>query len=206
LILTDQGLYGCGDNSYGQLLLNDYKYTLFTPIINHILSIDCGDFHTMIQTIDGYYLCGLNLNGQLGIKNCDYSLQLVKINRPDIINVQCGPLYTVINCMSGVYIYCDHKIKKIVNQPFDTIFCSFYYLTFLKNNVLYTYGKNHLPKLNNQVDYLTQINIKDVIHIDGHRDYIIIFTKFKMYFIGDSPHLRRYRNMFDCKTINLLSN
>ena len=205
MILTNYGLYGCGDNSFKQICLSHNKYNTLNKInIDNVLNISCGDFHTMIQTSNGYYLCGLNVNGQLGIQGIDYSQQLIKINISNIIDVQCGPFYTAINSVSGVYIYFDNKVQKIIHQPFTISLCSFYYLSFLNNHILYTYGKNKLKKTKQYIDHLSAIDIKDVIHIDGHRDYIIIFTKTKIYFSGDSPHLRRFRNMFNQDIINNL--
>lgn len=178
LVLTETELYGCGDNSYGQLCLYHYKYNQLTKINNNIISIDCGDYHTMIQTTNGYYLCGLNTSGQISPRTFNYSEQLIKINHSNIFNVKCGSFCTIVDCADGVYIYSQQTIKKI-NQPFNTIYC-----------------------LDQDLIFLNFLKINDIIHIVGHRDYLIIITKTKIHFLGASPYLKQFKYLFDKQVLN----
>ena len=85
LILTHKGLYGCGKNNFGQLgYINKDSYSYskeFIKIdIDNVLSFDCGKFHSIIETTEGFFGCGSNHKGQLGIDNYNKSKnKLVKI-------------------------------------------------------------------------------------------------------------------------------
>ena len=65
LILKNDGtLWGCGDNSYGQLGLGDTAnrntFTQITTNAYDIKSVYCGDYHTLILKNDGtLWGCGL---------------------------------------------------------------------------------------------------------------------------------------------------
>jgi alpha-tubulin suppressor-like RCC1 family protein len=78
LVLTDQGLYACGGNTFGQLGLgHDNDCTTLTPVTQRppgtIQQVVTGSNHTLVFTDQGLYTCGSNYHGQLGlghIKDC----------------------------------------------------------------------------------------------------------------------------------------
>ena len=204
LILTTSGVYGCGDNSCGQLYLPYRKYHTLTKLnIDDVVDIICGDLYTIFKLKDNYYGCGYNFNGQLGHHlNC--CLDLIQINLPNIIHIQCHSLYTVVNCQDGVYLYANKTCQKIVNQLADFIYCGYDYILFIINDFLYGCGEHNLPTTNNFLNMLQQINIKDVIYINGSHNYVILFTKTQIYLIGTSPHLLKIRYLFDDEMIKTL--
>ena len=72
ILNTDDGLYGYGSNIVGQLGLgNDSDRFISQPtklkfFDNYeILSVHCGDYHTIIYTTDGLFGFGSNKYGQL---------------------------------------------------------------------------------------------------------------------------------------------
>jgi len=66
LVLTNDGLYGCGKNHFGQsgVELNPFNYFQgFQKInINNILSFSCGPEYSIIMTDKGLFSCGYNFN------------------------------------------------------------------------------------------------------------------------------------------------
>ena len=72
ILKSDSTLWGCGDNSYGQLGLGDTNYsTVFTKLFastNDIKTIYCGSEYTIVLKNDGtLWGCGYNNYGQLGL-------------------------------------------------------------------------------------------------------------------------------------------
>ena len=99
-------VFVCGDNSDGQLGLNDFSNRLeltkidlpedFTP-----KSVVCGDSHMMIRgrgpNNEVYtYACGSNENSQLGFKNIEKLSRLTKLSMNDVMeNVDSTMQYDV---------------------------------------------------------------------------------------------------------------
>lgn len=72
MLMTDNTLYCCGSNFYGQLGLGDNNnrstLTLMKDMKGTINDVSCGLNHTIILMSDGrVYVTGLNNNGQLGL-------------------------------------------------------------------------------------------------------------------------------------------
>ena len=69
VLKNDNTLWGCGNNNYGQLSLENTSYkTTFTKIINDVKMVYCGMYHTIILKNDGtLWGCGDNSCGQLGL-------------------------------------------------------------------------------------------------------------------------------------------
>ena len=103
ILKNDGTLWGCGNNSYGQLGLGDgNRRTTFTQITanaNDIKSIYCGGYHTLMLKNDGtLWGCGYNWQGQLGLGDQNDRTTFVQIttNTDNIKSVYCGDHYTII--------------------------------------------------------------------------------------------------------------
>lgn len=69
--LSNNELYACGDNYYGQLATSEYL-NVKSPKRLNISNIDnfvCGDNHMIVKSNNQYYGCGWNRYNQLGLGN-----------------------------------------------------------------------------------------------------------------------------------------
>lgn len=128
IINTNDGLYVIGSNRLGQLGLSENidfvdvptKLEFFSTTYNpsfrkknklEILSISCGDDHTIINTTDGLYGFGSNCVGQLGlgqivkIVNIPTKLEFFNIKNFDIFEIYCRSMHTIINTSYGLYVF-----------------------------------------------------------------------------------------------------
>ena len=104
LILENDGtLWGCGNNSYGQLGLEDTNnrttFTQVTTNANNIKEIHCNYGHTIILKNDGtLWGCGRNPDGQLGLGDTINRTTFTQIttNADDIKQVYCGSNHNFI--------------------------------------------------------------------------------------------------------------
>ena len=104
IILKNDGtLWGCGNNSYGQLGLGDTNnrttFTQITTNANNIKEIYCGRGHTFILENDGtLWGCGWNEYSQLGLGDTNNRTTFTQIttNTDDIKQVYCGTEHTFI--------------------------------------------------------------------------------------------------------------
>ena len=104
LILKNDGtLWGCGDNSYGQLGLGDgsnrYTFTQVATNTDDIKSVYCGTSHTLILKNNGtLWDVGHNGYGQLGLGDTTnrYTFTQVTTNADDIKLVCHGENHTII--------------------------------------------------------------------------------------------------------------
>ena len=111
ILKNDGALWGCGDNSYGQLGLGDTKNrTTFTQITNNVKSIYCGYNHTLILKNDGtLWGCGRNDSGQLGLEkdiNNKITFTQITTNADNIKSIYCGNEYTTILKNNGTLWGC----------------------------------------------------------------------------------------------------
>ena len=104
LILKNDGtLWGCGNNSNGELGLGDnYDRTTFTEITTNtddIRSVYCGANYTFILKNDGtLWGCGYNSFGSLGLGDTNNRNTFTQIttNADDIKEIYCGAYHTLI--------------------------------------------------------------------------------------------------------------
>lgn len=103
LIITNDGLYGCGSNKFGQLGLDQSLYRVFTKInILNVFAISCGALHSMVLTSEGLYSSGSNHGGQLGLD--DKSVKTFqKIKLDNIISFSCAYYSSMVLTKKGLY-------------------------------------------------------------------------------------------------------
>lgn len=94
-IVTRQGLYGCGANFHGELMLSDryYKSPTLIPFNHQILQIACGYRHTIIRTKYQFYGYGLNTSFQINNLNLN----------EETMKVSCGLTHTILLTHKNVY-------------------------------------------------------------------------------------------------------
>ena len=129
LILFDDGLWGVGVNSFGQLGFTDVQPQLdvFTPIVipftSPIKLVSTGTFHSVIITMNNeIYVSGLNSTHQLGMPNknsqcgCIFGFtQVVNFPKHLIIHsVTCGDENTVITTNDGIYVSGNNESLGVV--------------------------------------------------------------------------------------------
>jgi RCC1 and BTB domain-containing protein len=111
MLCADGSLYSCGRNDSGQLGHGDLtdKKTPQSVIScpRGIVSISCGQFHTVVATSAGVaYSCGKNDFGQLGIENSSIVKAFAEITaHPEIEQVAqlcCGYYHTLLLSNTGV--------------------------------------------------------------------------------------------------------
>jgi len=105
LIITKDGLFGCGNNNTGQLGLGDGNNEyLFTKInIINVLALSCGKNQSMILTNDGLFTTGENYFENLG--NClSHHTTFQKINLDNIISISCGWRSSIILTTKGFFV------------------------------------------------------------------------------------------------------
>ena len=117
LILKNDGtLWGCGDNSYGQLGLGDTAnrntFTQITTNTDNIKSVCCGYYHTFILENDGtLWSCGRNNYGQLGLGDTTDRNTFIQAttNADDIKQIYCSWYYTIILKNDGTLWECGRN-------------------------------------------------------------------------------------------------
>ena len=117
IILKNDGtLWGCGENSYGQLGLGDTAnrntFTQITANTDNIKEIYCGENHTFILKNDGtLWSCGLNNYGQLGLGDTTNRTTFTKIitNVNNIKQVCCGANHTFMLKNDGTLWSCGYN-------------------------------------------------------------------------------------------------
>jgi len=131
IILTQSGLYGTGNNYYGQLGFPDNKKKLYSfeklslngieSYPEKIIKICCGEAHSIILTTEGYYVTGDNSNGEFGLgdkwdttniegqssRGCSSFYGFKKMNNNNCISnitqVACGREHSIILAKEGLF-------------------------------------------------------------------------------------------------------
>lgn len=192
LALTNFGqIYAFGINYHGGLGLNDNDpRNVPTPIpaINtDIISISCGNYHSLVLTAFGYvYSFGRNDYGQLGLgDNDNMNIPMIIDNlRDTIVQIAAGSYHSLllttlgqlysfgqnINGELGLGDNDDKNIPVLVNTPMSSIIkisSKFFHSLILTNDgQVYAFGAN----------YLRQLGLED--GINRHIPILVPFTKF----------------------------
>ena len=103
ILKNDNTLWGCGDNTYGQLGLEDRSsrttFTKITANADNIKSVYCGAEQTFILKNDGtLWGCGYNGYGQLCLGDTTYrsTFKQITTNANNIKSIYCGYYYILI--------------------------------------------------------------------------------------------------------------
>lgn len=106
MVLTNDGLFGCGDNSNGQLGLGDRKdrKELTRVPIENVLSVACGLNHTFIMTSDGLFVCGDNSYGQLGLGDTETRMSPTQSTIVNVLSFAIGKNHSII-LIEGDFLY-----------------------------------------------------------------------------------------------------
>lgn len=189
ITITNDGLYVFGSNEFGQLGLGDtdskvpiptkldfFRTSSIQPNLNiqffEILSVTCGDNHTLIHTTNGLYCLGSNHYGQLGLGDTNFvcvptKLDFIETNSLEIFDVSCGSRHTILNTTDNLYVFGDNSRGQLglghTNSPINTptkldffeinafeinfIFCRLFHAIISTNNGMYGFGFNDRGQL-----------------------------------------------------------
>ena len=167
--------YSCGSNNHGQLGLlkseygeDIYNFTQCLNWPNDIISIKCGNFHSLLLTSKGYvYSFGDNNCGQLGLN--DKNIELVDVptlisDIPEMQRIECGYYHSMCIDVNGYLCifgqnYCGqlglgdrvNRYKPILHPTLSNVIdlSSGGYHTFIKtqDNKIYGFGENKYSQL-----------------------------------------------------------
>ena len=175
LILTKKGLYGCGDNTFGQIGSDQIVH--FVPYIipiQNVLSIGCGDKHSIILTENGLYGLGNQHYGQLGIGyNYNRTSYPVKIGLKNVLNFSCGLNHTVVLTKENVYSFGQNNCGQLGHD---------------------NYSDCHKPKMV-KVGYSYDKEVVKWAHCSG--DTTIFVTKYNFYCSGVCFNQDGKRNIYE---------
>ena len=167
IVKTDGSVWSCGNNTYGQLGLNDTdNRTIFTQVTtninNDVKQVACGAHHTFILKNDGsLWSCGRNYYGQLGLgekggSDADIHTSFTQVTtniNNDLKEVVCGIYHTFILKNDGSIWSCglNDRGELGLNSDNDTYTSTFTQVTTnINNNVKQVAcGNNHTIILKN---------------------------------------------------------
>ena len=169
ILKNDSTLWGCGNNSSGQLGLgytaNRLSFTIIGINTNDIKSVYCGYGHTFILKNNGtLWGCGGNSYGELGLGDTNNRKIFAQIttNVNDIKSVYCGNNHTIILKNDGTlwgsgYNRLGHlglgdttnrNIFTKITTDIKSAYCGSEYTVALKNDgTLWACGDNHYGQL-----------------------------------------------------------
>lgn len=220
-IITTEGLFACGKNSYGQLGI-DYEFKKVKGLkkikLDNVISVSCGNRFTMALTKEGLFSCGDNNYGQLGFDTGDQSnYSFTKINIQNIIMVECGDDHTLVLTIDGLYacgIYrairpffhghdvlppytkCSTFQKQGIIDNVVSFKCGLNLSLILTYDGLYGCGVTEGIDDIYDISSFNRINIKNVISFDCGYDFSVIETTDGFFGYGKS-NLRRQLGIDD---------
>ena len=149
IILKNDGtLWGCGDNTHGELGLEDIhsinRFKMINTNPGNIKSIHCGDSHTLILQNDGMlWGCGKNSSGELGLGDTNDRHIFTKITN-NVKSACCGNNHTFIIKNDGTLWACGLNNHNQLGLGDNTNRTAFTQITTNADNVKSVYCElNH---------------------------------------------------------------
>jgi alpha-tubulin suppressor-like RCC1 family protein len=187
-VLTDEGLLIYGLN-HKRLDYYDIKTSVANSFIkikiNNVITIACGDDHSLVLTKEGLFYC----------RN-EEAYTLSKIEISDVINVECGSSHSLILTKKGLYQYdlYNKSYKEVIemheqNKDFHIISlsCGHNFSFILTGNGLFEFRSDDCTTWK-------KINLQDVImidcslHVRTSNRYYLVQTKDGYYSRGDNNY------------------
>ena len=157
ILKTDGSVWSCGDNTWGQLGLNDTtSRTAFTQVTTDVKQIACGNNHTFILKTDGsVWSCGYNEYGQLGLNDTTDKTTLTQVTTNvsnDVKRIACGNNHTFVLKNDGSVYSCGYnyygqlglnsttnqtsftQVTTNINNDIKQIACGYYHTVILKTD------------------------------------------------------------------------
>jgi alpha-tubulin suppressor-like RCC1 family protein len=207
LIITKEGLFSCGNNTYGQLGRKSFfhqEYQEYKISMNNVISSKCGPHYSFVLTKEGLFACGENTYGQLGLGtrnihlNFYHTFQLTNI-KEDVIAYDCSRSATFVLKNDGLYysgiLSLNQQVKSfsliVSNHKIISISCGMDHVLMLTSQGLFVLGleNNRLDALASLVGRPTQflkLEICNIISFSCGLDHSIIITKEGIYGFGSN--------------------
>ena len=213
-ILNKQNLlFGCGDNTFGQLGLGEYgsSYCKEFRVINipNVISFECGNCHTLVLTKEGLFGCGSNSYGQIGRRNLICHTILTKLDIDNVISFSCGKFHSMILTKEGLfycgaknetrlitidrstthYCECKYNFMKLPLSNIISFSCGFSYSLILTTKGLHefttevNFGDSVVFHNLNLLDYM-----KNVLSISCGENHSIVLTKEGLFSRGNNEN------------------
>jgi alpha-tubulin suppressor-like RCC1 family protein len=129
IIDSDNNLYTCGNNEYGNLghdntdSLDTFAIVSDDALLEKCIDVDCGYLFTVVITndlTDNLYVCGKNDYGQLGIDSTDsvslFTNNLVGLTGKKIVKAKCSNEFLIVMTdepKNNVYVCGNNGDKQI---------------------------------------------------------------------------------------------
>lgn len=164
VIKNDGTLWGCGDNSNGQLGIDSQCSFNFVKVFSDVIKTAAGLKHSLILKNDGsLWVCGDNSFGQLGISNSS------QVSRPKLVtenvkNIAAGANHTLVLKQDGILWACGNnehgqlgngnneklsKLDSITNDVKDIAAGETHSLILKNNGTVWSFGNNNRGQLGN---------------------------------------------------------
>lgn len=124
IVLTEDGLFGHGNNTYNQLFLGDLLEStavdqwIAIPRVNlppgEILLLSAGNGYTIVLTTEGLFGIGQNNHGQLASRSSNMIRRFIEIKTNGIVRgIHCGYDSVFVLTTTGLYAFGNNTGEKL---------------------------------------------------------------------------------------------